>query len=517
MVSHEWALGALIWCMVYSGLAAFFVVSGRLFPRRGYELLGAALALIAVSALGMWVIIERPESRAEGVGEYLVFLCAAFAPALNTHFLFYFSGKRQWRRLASLGYVLGAAGALAELASGGSAVRSLAAHPASSTVVAKFLTVLLGVHLVVGAILLGHGLRSGRRRALFPLICIVLLGPAATYDFASFALYGQTSLLTETLVWIYALSIVWGLLSELRGAEGLLEETTSSLAERTAQLQVSYAELELVHSELSKKEQLAAVGELAAAIAHEVRNPLAIITNAASGLRRPNLTDSDRETLLSIVDEESERLNELVTELLRFARPVEAARAPTSLQDICEKARAAVPDGYEVHVERTVNADLEAIWVDPGLFRLAIDNLMANAVQAMPDGGPITITLGHASFADGEPAESISVQDAGQGMTEEELERARKPFFTTKPRGTGLGLPIAERIVDAHGGQLSIRSQKGEGTTVTLLVPAEQGEGPYAVTKAPSTRRRFRTNPRAVSNIAEQAQTAQQMKSEKDS
>src|SRR5690606_6495059 len=133
-------------------------------------------------------------------------------------------------------------------------------------------------------------------------------------------------------------------------------------------------ELEMVHTELSRKEQLAAVGELAAAIAHEVRNPLAIIMNAASGLRRDTLSEEDKSTLLSIVDEESERLNGLVTELLRFARPVQAARAPVSLKDLCEKVQSAAPDGYEIRIHVDSSEHQPAVWVDPGLFRLALDN-----------------------------------------------------------------------------------------------------------------------------------------------
>src|SRR5690606_6500389 len=141
-----------------------------------------------------------------------------------------------------------------------------------------------------------------------------------------------------------------------------------SLEARTAELEVSYAEIDMMYNELSQKQQLAAVGELAAAIAHEVRNPLAIIMNAVSGMRRKTISERDRETLLSIVNEETERLNHLVTELLRFARPVAASRGPASLLDICSRAAKEAPDGYTVRVV-TEGDHLEPVLVDPGLFR----------------------------------------------------------------------------------------------------------------------------------------------------
>jgi len=345
--------------------------------------------------------------------------------------------------------------------------------------------------LVISAALLLRAVLQGRKSCILPLICLVGMGPIGLYDLAEFVLAGESTLLTETLLWGYALSIVLGLLWELRGAEGKLLETKSSLAERTLQLQVSYAELELVQSELFKKEQLALVGELAASIAHEVRNPLAIIMNAASGMRRAALPEGDRDTLLSIVNEEARRLNQLVEELLRFARPVEAARVPASLHDICEQLRVACPDGYEVVLEASDQDKVGSVFVDAGLFRLALDNLMANALQSMPQGGKVVLSISRGYFADGGQAAMVAVTDRGIGMSQIEVERAKKPFFTTKPRGTGLGLSIAERIVEAHGGELSIESRVGIGTTVTLRLPVERiSELPVSSTKVPHSRRR---------------------------
>jgi signal transduction histidine kinase len=131
------------------------------------------------------------------------------------------------------------------------------------------------------------------------------------------------------------------------------------------------------------------------------------------------------------------------------------------------------------------------VFVDAGLFRLALDNLMANALQAMPQGGRVVLAISRGDFDDGGQAAVVSVTDHGTGMIPADLERAKKPFFTTKPRGTGLGLSIAERIVEAHGGQLDIESQVGVGTTVTLRLPVERiSELPVSSSKAPHSRRR---------------------------
>jgi signal transduction histidine kinase len=255
-----------------------------------------------------------------------------------------------------------------------------------------------------------------------------------------------------------------------RLAAGGLEQTTQRLQIRTDELRSSYAELRTVQSELVTKNQLAAVGELAAAIAHEVRNPLAVIVNAVAGLRRVSGSEEDRSILLSIVDEEAARLNRLVTDLLRFARPVNVKRSPVSLVELANRSRSQVLDGHEIVVSIDEDPDIQTVWVDPSLFRLVFDNLVQNACQSMRSGGRVDIVVTRGSLPTG-PAVSIQIKDHGHGMEPEVRERALDPFFTTRPSGTGLGLPIVQRIVEAHGGELNIESQEGEGTRVTLSLP----------------------------------------------
>jgi len=484
------AIGALIWAMVYTGLSVFMLLASRLFPGRGYTLLAAAVAMLTVSALSIWLIAGHESAWQVYLGTRLIVLALVFAPLFHAHFLTHYCDCQKPRAFVRPAYVSAFVLTALEylLAARQSPLFGAEFQALPQVELAVPLTVWVGVLLFVAIGLLGQALRQRRKSSILPLICLTFMGPVGLYDLTEFVVAGESTLLTETVLWLYALSIVLGLLWELRGAEGKLLETTSSLAERTLQLEVSYAELELVQSELFKKEQLALVGELAASIAHEVRNPLAIIMNAASGMRRAAVSDGDRDTLLSIVDEEARRLNQLVEELLRFARPIEAARVPASLYDICEQLRAACKPGYDVALEASERVG--AVLVDAGLFRLALDNLMANALQAMPQGGRVVLSIASGSFADGEPAAIVAVTDHGVGMAPAELERAKKPFFTTKPRGTGLGLSIAERIVEAHGGELFIESRVGVGTTVTLRLPVERiSELPVSSAK-PHARRR---------------------------
>jgi signal transduction histidine kinase len=219
-----------------------------------------------------------------------------------------------------------------------------------------------------------------------------------------------------------------------------------------------------------KKEQLAVVGELAAVIAHEVRNPLAIIGNAVSGLRKATTSREDQETLLTILEEETTRLNRLVTDLLRYARPVNVQRQQINVQDLINRALGLARQKKSINLE-VKNAVHDArLWGDGNLLRQVFDNLIDNAVQAMGSSGILTISL-HTMTDEGKDGIAVEIVDTGEGMDTQVRSRARDPFFTTRPSGTGLGLAIVDRIVDAHGGRFIIDSRSGEGTTVTVFLP----------------------------------------------
>ncbi len=251
-----------------------------------------------------------------------------------------------------------------------------------------------------------------------------------------------------------------------------LERRTLELRSRTRELRKSYEELRTAQEELVKKEQLAVVGELAAVIAHEVRNPLAIIANAGAGLRKPSIPREDHDTLLTILDEETSRLNRLVTDLLRYARPVNVQRSHMPLPDLLERvlAMASASNTERIRAELRVEALEGRIWGDANLLRQVFDNLIDNAMQAMGAEGTLTVRVRSATEADVDGL-AVDIIDTGEGMDTQVRSRALDPFFTTRPSGTGLGLAIVDRIVDAHGGRLGIESRAGEGTTVTVFLP----------------------------------------------
>jgi signal transduction histidine kinase len=250
-----------------------------------------------------------------------------------------------------------------------------------------------------------------------------------------------------------------------------LDRRTQELRSRTSELRRSYEDLREAQEELVKKEQLAVVGELAAVIAHEVRNPLAIIANAVAGLRKQAISRQDHETLLAILDEETNRLNRLVTDLLRYARPVNVQRSDFSLADVLDRALTLVSkDRKSIKTELKVESHDGRISGDPNLLRQVFDNLVVNAVQAMGAVGVLTVRV-RPTTEDGVVGVAVDIIDTGEGMDTQVRSRARDPFFTTRPSGTGLGLAIVDRIVDAHGGHLIIDSHAGEGTTVTVFLP----------------------------------------------
>jgi signal transduction histidine kinase len=330
--------------------------------------------------------------------------------------------------------------------------------------------VLTAVVLVICCGLLARSARAGRREARLALVGALVTTVASGNDMLLMTGAVQNTLyLLPHAALLMAFCVASTLILRYQNAAGALAETESVLAHATEELRHSHAELLEVQSELSTKQQLAAVGELAAAIAHEVRNPLAVIFNAVAGLRRSALREEDRMMLLGIVDEETARLNRLVTDLLRFARPVAVRAALVSLPELAHRSESVTKQHHSIAVE-VEDPDVQTVQVDPGLFRLVFDNLVENACQAMPGGGVVQFRVQRGTL-NSEECARVSISDKGHGMDAEVLQRATHPFFTTRPSGTGLGLPIVQRIVEAHGAKLLIESEPSVGTTVELSIP----------------------------------------------
>ncbi len=480
------------WAAAQLGLGAFFVLA-YFAGRRESEYLIFGLLCFALSFMSLGVAIDYHGGRhANGlIADQISLSGVIFAAVLNVHFALCFLTTKNRLRICSPLYLLAVlffianwAGAVWQpgkfrLVSSNVFGQRVEHYIGNATAIGNtfYAVGLLETLATVGILLTAY--RSGRRDALASLIGIGLTVPAVVNDvgLASGLLRNTISLLPHAFL-IFAFGVAGTVLMRYRLAAGGLEQTTERLQRRTDELRSSYAELRVVQSELVTKNQLAAVGELAAAIAHEVRNPLAVIVNAVAGLRRPGGREEDRAMLLSIVDEEAARLNRLVTDLLRFARPVNVKRSPVSLVELANRSRSQAADGHDVVIAIDDDPEIQTVWVDPSLFRLVFDNLVQNACQSMRGGGRVDIVVTRAKLPTG-PAVSIQIRDHGHGMEPEVRERALDPFFTTRPSGTGLGLPIVHRIVEAHGGEIAIESEEGTGTSVTLLLPlgAPLGEG----------------------------------------
>jgi signal transduction histidine kinase len=322
---------------------------------------------------------------------------------------------------------------------------------------------------------------AGAKEAMLASFGGLLLAACIVHD--GLAVHGvlRSVILSEHGFSAFALGLSYTLLARHeRVADELLAKGVE-LRRRARAIRRAYEELRAAQEELVRKEQLAVVGEIAAVVSHEVRNPLAIITNAVAGLRRETTSAEDRATLLTIVDEETERLNRLVGDLLRYARPFVVERRTLALDALVNRAceiAAAPPFGGHVTLQRpTFSVALPEVQGDADLLRQVLDNLVQNACQAMATGGTLTVRVEPKDEA-GAAGVVIAIADTGEGMNTLVRSRARTPFFTTRPGGTGLGLAICDRIVKGHGGVLSIESRSGEGTEVRVWLPAGVIEGP---------------------------------------
>jgi signal transduction histidine kinase len=335
--------------------------------------------------------------------------------------------------------------------------------------VGTYVTVFLAVTLVL--LFVARAYLAGQRGALAVVLGATVLLAAVINDIGVASGAFSTVYMTDLGLSAFVIGIATTPGARYAAVTQELERRTEELRTRTRELRRSYEDLRTAQEELVKKEQLAVVGELAAVIAHEVRNPLAIIANAGAGLRKQAISREDHETLLAILDEETSRLNRLVTDLLRYARPVNVQRSHLPLADLLERALSlAGANKKRIRSELKVESADGRIWGDANLLRQVFDNLIDNAVQAMGSEGTLTVRIRAASEG-GTDGLAVDIIDTGEGMDTQVRSRALDPFFTTRPSGTGLGLAIVDRIVDAHGGRLGIESRAGEGTTVTVFLP----------------------------------------------
>jgi len=346
------------------------------------------------------------------------------------------------------------------IAIGGSILLITALHmttPLDQIILHQVYQRLYYIPIIFGAIL--FGLRGGLAAALFATLAytphIFLHWQHANYDYA----------LNQ-----YAELILFNVVGCVTGVLGDLTRRARRRAEQTAdELQKAYAELRNTFEQLLRADRIASVGELSAAVVHEVRNPLASIKGAIEIVEDELAPDSPRREFSQIIKQEVDRLDALVEEFLRFARTPKPAVAPASLNEIARSVNTLIAQRAEtqhVATELALAQELPLVTVDAEQIKQVLLNLAINALQAMPHGGHLTLRTSHA-----EDEIAVEVEDTGGGVDPALRARIFDPFFTTKDKGVGLGLSIAYKIATQHGGNLIVGDGTRGGAIFRLALP----------------------------------------------
>jgi signal transduction histidine kinase len=228
----------------------------------------------------------------------------------------------------------------------------------------------------------------------------------------------------------------------------------------------------LLKEKLGNAQRLASLGEMVAGISHEIRNPLGIISSTAELLKQRLSGKGSDIQLADVVVQEANRLNAIVTDFLSFAKPQEPDFMPCKVDEVIEKnltflAPEVDRNGYRIH--KRFATDIPEIQADPGLLYQAFLNILMNAMQAMPEGGNIYVELSARKHT-----LTILFADEGPGIRDDILNRIWEPFFTSKDKGSGLGLPIVKKIIEGHGGIVDLDNRPTKGVQVTVTLPVER-------------------------------------------
>ena len=227
-----------------------------------------------------------------------------------------------------------------------------------------------------------------------------------------------------------------------------------------------------LRKEKDRNQRLATVGSLAAGIAHEIRNPLSSIKGFATYFKERYKDQKDDGEIADILIAEVERVNRVITQLLDFSRPVVMDRHNIPAKEIIERSLKKIASqitGRTIKIQKNLQDEQAVIWFDVDKMEQVLLNLYMNALDAMPEGGTLTVSLATQKNS----MVQITVADTGCGISPKDLSRIYDPYFTTKSTGTGIGLAIVHRILEFHNGHIHVESEKGHGTTVTLLLPME--------------------------------------------
>jgi len=263
-----------------------------------------------------------------------------------------------------------------------------------------------------------------------------------------------------------ALALIIGFLAKKDRRHRLMLEKTSQ------ELSDAYQKLQSTFEQLKKADRLAALGQLSAGIAHEIRNPLGSIKGSFEILESEIRPGSEKYEFVKIIKEEIARINSIVESFLQFSRPPKPKLQPTSINDLVEttltlfKKRA---QECKIEIRKQLDPDLPMINFDRDQIRQVLLNIVLNSSDSMPDGGVLEIRTG---IGNHNRRISVDISDSGAGISDEDLDRIFDPFFTTKAHGTGLGLSISYQLIQNHGGTITAYKNKDGGLTFHVELPS---------------------------------------------
>ncbi len=287
-----------------------------------------------------------------------------------------------------------------------------------------------------------------------PVLGVVEIVQDVTEDYRAIFRYQVTIIITSTLVMSILLLV---LIFVVKRGEAIIEKRS--------------LERQRLEQKLNRARHLSSLGEMTAGVSHEIRNPLGIIKSSAELLKKKMAVVDPGNPIPDVIVQEATRLNNIITDFLNFAKPREPDLAPCCLGDIVERNIGFLAPRFQeqgIVVEQRLDDGLPQIHADANMLYQAFLNILLNALQAMPEGGIIRI---HAEADDARVR--LFFEDTGPGFSEEICEKIWDPFFTTKEKGTGLGLGIVRNIIEAHGGTIHMENREQGGARVVVELPLE--------------------------------------------
>jgi len=259
---------------------------------------------------------------------------------------------------------------------------------------------------------------------------------------------------------------------ELKASNEELQATEEELRASNEELQAANEELREAQEQLIRSERLAAIGQLAGGVGHELRNPLGAIKNAVYYVRgkvaKSELAQKEPRVMefLDIVDDEITSSDKIISDLLGFSRVGKPAVSPVRIERVIEDALSCTAIPENIKLTKKLNASLPEVKIDADQIRQVLVNIITNAAQAMPDGGKLTIGAKEkGKFL------KVEIADTGCGIPQEVTNKIFDPLFTTRAKGIGLGLSVCKAIIERHEGHIEVESEVGKGTTFNIKLP----------------------------------------------